>query len=152
MIQAFEGGSCHHAPQDNRPKAGFTLIEVVIAVFLLGIFIASACALAVSSKITREKARSHYVAVSIAKNRLERVKTFDFDEIDYFEEANIRVDETGTPDWYGPYQRTTSVTAVTPALKEAVVRVQICDRVRRRFGAESEEVRTYIAKTKERPE
>lgn len=135
-----------NAKQRPRLRSGMTLIEVVIAVFIFGIVIGGACMLVVQTRQGTDNARAHYVAINIAKNRLEKGRTFGFDQLSVFVEDEVLVDVSGAADSGGNYRRTTVVSNVTSNLVEMVVTVEIIDRVTRQFNSrKSESVRTYFA-------
>ena len=129
----------------SRHDEGVTLVEVLIAIFVFTICIGGICRLGVSVRETSDRARSHYTAINIAKSRLERMKTFEFDQLAYFAESNVRVDANGSADTDGLFRRTTSLSAIKPNLTDIVVRVDIMDQVTRSFGRDHEEIRSYVA-------
>ena len=129
-----------------RQLKGMTLIEVVIAVFIFGIVIGGACMLVVQTRQSTDNARSHYVAVNIAKNRLEKGRTFGFDQLAVFSEDDMVVNTSGAADSGGDYCRTTIVSNTTSNLVEMIVTVEIRDKITRQFSSrKSESVRTYFA-------
>jgi len=133
-------------------RSGVGLIEVVIALFVFSMSIAGMCALAVIVKESSDRARDHYVAVNLAKNRLERAKSFDFIQLYTFRESQLLVDLNGTPvtasDPRGDYRRTTIVTNVTDNLTEVRVTVEIRNRQTWGFVPGVEDIRTYVANIK----
>ena len=64
---------------------GFTLVEVMVALFIFGIVVAGMCRLLVVVKETADRARDHYVAVNIGKNRVERARAYEFQHLYLFE-------------------------------------------------------------------
>ena len=129
-----------------RQPDGMTLIEVVVAVFIFAICIGGACMLVVQTRQAMDNARSHYVAVNIAKNRLEKGRTFGYDQLSVFAEDDVIVDISGAADADGNYRRTTVVSNVTSNLVEMIVTVEIRDRVTRQFSSKkSEQIQTYFA-------
>jgi prepilin-type N-terminal cleavage/methylation domain-containing protein len=129
-----------------RQLNGMTLIEVVIAVFIFGIVIGGACRLVVQTRQSMDNARSHYIAVNIAKNRLEKGRTFGFDQLAVFSEDDIVIDSSGAADSGGDYRRTTVVLDATSNLVEMIVTVEIRDKITRQFSSrKSETVRTYFS-------
>lgn len=133
-------------------RSGVGLIEVVIALFVFSMSIAGMCALAVIVKESSDRARDHYVAVNLAKNRLERAKSFDFTQLYTFRESQSLVDLNGTPvsasDPRGDYRRSTIVTNVTDNLTEVRVTVEIRNRQTWEFVPGVEDIRTYVANIK----
>jgi prepilin-type N-terminal cleavage/methylation domain-containing protein len=136
LMNAFRPGS---------DRSGMTLIETLVALFVLGICIAGMCGLVVTVKQVNDRARDHYTAINLAKNRTERAKMFDFAEVPEFAEIGTVIDKHGSPTSAGRFQRITTVTAVKSNLYEVVVEVKIKDRETLAFDSESEKVRTYIA-------
>ena len=127
-------------------SGGMTLIEVVIAVFIFGIVMGGACMLVVQCRQGVDNARAHYVAVNIAKNRLEKGRTFGYDQLSVFSEDDVLVDVSGAVDSAGNFRRTTIVSNVTSNLVEMIVTVEIRNKVTRQFSSrKSEVVRTYFA-------
>ena len=57
-----------------RGKRGLTLLEVIIALSIFMVGSMGICSLIVQSKRLSDSARDHYVAVNLAKNRMERAR------------------------------------------------------------------------------
>ena len=132
-----------HRPQSNNE--GFTLVEVLISLLIMALAVAGLCSLALTSKQILDTSRDHYVAVNLAKNRIERVKTFSFDELGLFDEAGTLLDDAGAPDPNGSYSRATTVTNITDNMKEVVVTISIKNRKSLKYAPGQQTVRTYIA-------
>jgi hypothetical protein len=98
-----------------------------------------------------EKARCHYCAVNVGKNRLERARVIHFSQLSGLQESGTRVDRSGRPDPQGIFRRKTVVTNVAPNLARIVVDVEIMDRAKLAFDAEAERVETYVADFPEIP-
>lgn len=126
-------------------KEGISLVEVVVALLIFSMCVAGMCWLITMGRRGSDNARGHYTAINIGKNRLERVKTFDFDQMELFAQDNVEIDRSGVADAEGDYRITTTISTVTNDLKEVVVTVDIKDRISRAFEGESETVSTYIA-------
>lgn len=126
-------------------KDGITLVEVLVAILIFTICIGGMCRLGVSVRETSDRARDHYTAINIAKSRLERVKTFEFDQLPYFVENEVRVDENGTPDTDGLFRRSTTVTDVKSNLRNVTVSVEMLNRVTLAFDGEDESIMSYVA-------
>ena len=56
-----------------------------------------------------EMSSDYYVAVTIAKNRIERARAFEFEDLPLLGESNVRLSCAGVPDPYGRFIRTTEV-------------------------------------------
>lgn len=133
-------------------REGFTLVEAMIAILVFGICITGLCRLLIVTKETSDRARDHYVAVNIAKNRIEHARSFEFDQLSSFVENNTVVEDSGNPDSSGGFRRTTTVSNVSTGLVEIVVRVAIRDRESWTFGAMEERVDSFIADMAGRPQ
>ncbi len=131
--------------RNRKSKEGLTLVEMLTALLVFAMAVGGMCSLALSSKQILDTSRDHYVAVNLAKNRIERVKTFNFNELELFIDANTVLDESGTPNPNGNYSRTTQVSSVTPNLKEVVVTIAMRNRKTLVFAPAIQQVRTYIA-------
>jgi type II secretory pathway pseudopilin PulG len=129
----------------RKTARGMTLVETVVGLLILGVCIAGMCLLMVSVKESGDLARDHYVAINLAKNRVERAKTFEFDMLPSFAEDGTVVDQNGAPAGGARYRRSTTVTAVSSNLVEFVVTVAIRDRETLAFDSENEIARTYVA-------
>ncbi len=132
--------------RNARGRDGTSLLEVMVALFVFGAFVSGACRLGVMSRRVSDVSRSHYQAINIAKNRMERAKTLGFDFMDQCEENRVRVDCAGSPDPGGAFRRSTVVNTLGPDMKEMVVSVDILDRVTLRFQGSQEEIRSCIAR------
>lgn len=121
-------------------------MEVMVALLVLGTFISGACRLALTAKEWSDQARLHYQAINIGKNRLERLKVMEFDQIDLATEQEVRVNASGLPDSSGWFQRTTTVSLVTNDLKEVHVKVEIQDRKALDFDGAGEEIKSCVAR------
>lgn len=133
-----------------RKKCGSTLIESLFAIALLATFITGAGTTIVMTHKLSDKAQDHYTAINIAKNQLEQVRNLrrsDYDQILALQETGTRIDETGGPDTHGLFRRTTTITidSRNDYLIEVSVRVDLLNRISRRFEGEHEELKSYIA-------
>ena len=135
-----------------RSKAGLTLVEAVVAIMLFGICIAGACRLVMMTREMSDRARSHYTASNLGKNRLEKARAFGFEDLAIMEEVNTVVNGSGLPNANGKYRRSTFVTNVTEQLKEIRVTVEIKDRETLNFGPAEEVVSSYFADLEKIPE
>ena len=52
---------------------------------------------------------NYYAAVGMAKNRIERVRAFEFEDIGLLQESDVRLDHLGRPNRQGVFLRTTEV-------------------------------------------
>ena len=141
MVQQSDG-----VPRARRTsRSGMTLVETIVALCILSMCIGGICALIVSARELSDRARSHYTAVNIAKNRLERASALGFDQLPDFHEADVVVDHSGNPAAYGHYRRSTTVLEAGTNLRELVVAVEIRNRLSTDFDGEIETVSSYHA-------
>ncbi len=129
-------------------KSGFTLIEVVIAIMILAMCIGGLCQLFVNVHQLSEMSRSHYVAINIAKNKIERAKTLGYTDLYLLSENDGIVNSSGAADPDGFYKVNTVVQPSGSNLMEIVVTVDIKSRLHLDFRGEQEEARTYMADIK----
>jgi len=124
---------------------GMTLVETLVAVLIFGIAIGGLAMLIVSAKQTSDRARDHYVAVNIGKNRLERIRNAGTDQIYLFDESFSIVNVSGNGDPDGDFRRTTVCSQVRTNLHEITVTVDIRNKVSRQFDGGVEVLQTYMA-------
>ena len=136
---------CASDARAARTAGGTTLVESLVALVLVSAFIGGMYLLIVTAQQASDRARDRYTAVNIAKNRLERARTFDYDDLDAFRESNTVVDEAGFASTAGRYRRTTAVSLVATNLKEMVISVAIRSRITLQFGGQPEVLRSYFA-------
>ena len=99
-------------PAESRAAAsrgGFTLAEVLVALFLLAFVMAGVYRTMTMSARLRTTAHRHYLAVIVANNRIERAKNVGFGELPFLAEDGVRVNDQGVPDAEGQFRRTTEV-------------------------------------------
>ena len=136
----------------KRGESGMTILEVVIALSIFMVASAGICALIVQSKHLSDSSRDHYVAVNLAKNRMERARNMQCSLLPLLTESNQYVDVSGglvAPD-QATYRRSTRVSNVGSNLVEVIVSVDIRDRGTWLFVAgNKEEVRTYYTEYQE---
>ena len=122
-----------------------TVLETVIAIFLLSMFIAGMMGVLLAVREASDRARWHYAAINVAKNRLERIQTFEFTQLSFFTESNTRVDNNGQPNGDGRFRRTTTFGPVKTNLVEVAISVEIMDPLSLTFEGEKESVKSYVA-------
>jgi hypothetical protein len=107
-------------------RQGFTLVEAVVASALLVLVIGGSYSLVTRSQALIYSARNHYVAINIARARLERARNFAFDQLPTLTETNVVVNDSGIPSDSGYFRRTTQiVTNYQPGLTYIQVRTDI---------------------------
>ncbi len=130
----------------RKNRAGITLVESMIAISLFAGFMTGTCKLLSSQRKILDMARDRYIAANIAKNRLELVRTFDFDQIPDLNESPIKVDNSGIPSTEGHFRRTTTISTLDTNLYEVVIAVTIQNRKTLDFGTSGESLNTYVSK------
>jgi len=96
-----------------RRRAGFTLVEVMVALVVLGIGAAGVMQLMAQGAQQNGRRRMKEAALRIAANEIQRARSSSIWSIPAVANAT-RVDETGSPDPTGPY-------------RVSVVRTILCD-------------------------
>jgi type II secretory pathway pseudopilin PulG len=122
-----------------------TLTEVTVALSIFAVFATSACRVLVSHRKIIDRARHHYTAANIAKNRYELARTVDFEQVPELNEQAITVDLSGIPSLQGHYNRTTTVNSLRANLYELVVTVKIRNRESGAFDGAEQTITGYIA-------
>ncbi len=113
---------------DNR--AGFTLTEVMIASAILVIFVGAFYSAFLMGIHTLDVSVNHYRANAIARNRIQRARSFDYSSIELLHENESPIDHNGNLDPQGTFRRSTTintntVTAPYTVLVEVGVRFPI---------------------------
>ena len=110
-------------------RSGFTLLEVVMTLFLLAVVLAGAYMVMSRAADLSRSARHHYIAINLAKNRLERARNFAYGDLHLLTENNVVVDDNGVPDTTGRFRRSTVVvTNYAPNLTRITVTVNLKNR------------------------
>lgn len=122
-------------------KQAFTLVEAVISTMLLVMVVAGAYTLInQSSRLTRG-ARNHYVAINIAKARIERARNFPYNQLPMMQESALTLDDAGNPASSGYFRRSTIVsTNEAPGLTRITVQVEMRNLKTREFIGEKETI------------
>ena len=144
-------GEMNKTATNRRLRRGMTLTEVVISTFLILLVMTSAYSLIIKSSELSRSARRHYIAISLAKNRLERARNFLYDDLKLMAETDLTVDDNGNPDPKGWFRRTTSVDTnyaaahgMSSALTEVIVTVKIRNPHTGLFTPDNETIRTLF--------
>lgn len=134
----------------KRSKCGASVTEVLVALVLFATFISGAAKVIVAQHRVTDKARAHYTAINIAKNRIEYLRNMrraSYDQIESMLETDWQVDQDGVTDSNGKFSRTTEIRSTSvPELLEIRVTVKIRNPDTLEFGSEQEFVRSYMAK------
>jgi prepilin-type N-terminal cleavage/methylation domain-containing protein len=125
----------------RTPGSGFTLVEVVISVMLLALVLGTAYPVLTRGGAIVRQARNHYLAVNVAKARVERARNFEYGDLHLLAEPATEVDQNGVPTQPGVFRRTTTVTPETaPGLTLVTVSVEMRDMKSGLFQGEHESV------------
>lgn len=95
-----------------RPKlqnAGFTLVEVMAAVFIFMIGIVGILGVSVESMRMGKRSEMAYTAYNLAKNHLETLRAMPFSDVASAGETETILDETGVADDDGDFIRSTDI-------------------------------------------
>ncbi len=130
----------------KRNRSGATLIEAILAVTIFAAFMTGTSKVLVSQKKVLDMARDHYTAANLAKNRMELLRTFDFNQIPALNETAIRIDNNGIPSTEGHFIRTTTINTITTNLYEMAITVKIQNRKTLAFDTAEQTINTYVAK------
>ncbi len=97
----------------TRTSAGFTLVEVMVASLIFLMFCIFFLSAAIAAMRSQQLSCDYYTAMTIARNRIQRAKTFEHSSLHLMSENQVPVDGNGNISATGTYRRTTSVTAYT---------------------------------------
>ena len=93
-----------------KSAKGMTLVETMAAIAIFAIVLTGILNLAVGSMNTGKRAEFAYTAYSLAKNRLETLRSMPYSTLANAAESSVYVDENGVSDPGGAYIRSTAVT------------------------------------------
>lgn len=125
----------------NGKNKGFTLVEAVISTVILAFAIAGSYALIIRSASMIRSSRNHYMAVNLAKDRLERARSVPYSQLIMLSESQLAVDDTGTPSSTGDFRRTTTVnTNYQSGITLITVNTEVKSLKTRSFDGEAEPV------------
>lgn len=130
----------------SKMRAGMSLVEVMVALAIFALFTTGTCKLLTSHRKILDMSRDHYIAINLAKDRLELARTFEFEQLPQLAEEKVVVDASGIASLTGNYRRTTTYAAVSSNLVELAVTVDIQNRHTLKFAPAEQSVSTYIAK------
>ncbi len=139
----------HGSGADRR--AGLTLVESMIGLMVFAAFLSGACRMVVVAHHVNDRAAAHYAAVNIAKTRIERIKTFGYDQFELCQESGVVLNQSGRPDEGGNYRLTTTVVPRGEGLKDVTVRVDIRNPRTLGFDGENEQLVSSLADLAEPP-
>ena len=101
------------ALRDNR--GGFTLTEVMIASGILVLFLGAFFSAFIMGIEALDLTVNHYRANAIARNRIQRARSFDYSSLTLLEESEVRIDRDGNVDPNGTFRRSTRIDTNTVA-------------------------------------
>lgn len=96
-------------PKAKTSRGGWSLVESLVSTLLLAMSGAVLSTAFLQSMRFGEMSSDYYGAVTIAKNRIERARAFEFRDLPLLAESDVRLDCRGVPDPYGKFTRTTEV-------------------------------------------
>ncbi len=102
-------GQARHSIRRGKRNGGFTLTEVMVASMILTLFLGGFLTSVIMAMRTLDMSIHHYVASSIARNRIQRARSFDYDSLTLLEESETRIDRFGNTDASGTFRRSTSI-------------------------------------------
>ena len=111
----------------RNKRAGFTLTEVMVASAILMVFLGGFLTAFMMGIRTLDMSMNHYRASAMARNRIQRARSFDYSSLTLLEENGARVDRHGNADPNGMFRRTTSIdtnTLTAPHTVKIVVGVR----------------------------
>ncbi len=125
-----------------RRRRGITIVEVLVAILLLGGVFGGSFALISQATAMMRRTRNHYVATTLCLARIERARDFDYNLLSFLAEAGTLVDPEGVPDADGFFRRQTAVFVDDPrsGVTTLDVRVEIRDPKTREFEGAFEEM------------
>lgn len=103
---------------------GFTMVEVMIASSVLLLFLGGFLSAFLIGIRTLDMTVNHYRANAIARNRIQRARSFAFDSLPLLEESEVSIDRFGNADTQGEYRRTTVISTNT-ATAPHTVQIQV---------------------------
>ena len=136
----------------SKKKQGMTIVETIVALVIFATFISGAVRLIMMQRQITDKARMHYTAINIAKNRVELVRnmrTADYQQILAMEEAGSPIDQDGLPDnpLLSKFMRITRIIddPNNAYRLEIEVEVKIRNPITLTFEGENEHIKSYMA-------
>jgi Tfp pilus assembly protein PilV len=108
----------------RRGDEGFTLVEAVISSVIFFVIAGGFIAAYISSMRTHQMSNDFYKATCIARNRIQRARSLEFDSLPLLAEQDASVDEFGNVDNAGRFVRTTTVSNTVPTCTRIAVNVK----------------------------
>ncbi len=115
-----------HSRGFARRCDGFTMTEVMVASMILMLFLAGFIGSFIMALRTLDASNNHYRATSIARNRIQRARSFEFASLPLLEETDNVIDRYGNIDQAGTFRRSTMISTNTPTAPHTVrIRVEV---------------------------
>ena len=100
----------------------------------------------VAQRKVLDTARAQYTAANIAKNRMELIRSFDFEQMPDFSETEIIVDKNGLPSVNGSFCRVTDIISLQTNLYSLAINVKVKNRKTLEFDGAGQSISTQVAK------
>ncbi len=113
-----------HSAVRKRSCGGFTLTEVMVASTILMLFLGGFLASFIVGLRTLDMTTNHYRATAIARNRIQRARSFDYDSLTLLIENEVPIDRHGNADSSGTFRRSTDIFTNTVTAPHTV-RIQV---------------------------
>lgn len=88
---------------------GFSLIELSIALMIATVFVLGIFSLYSQSIVSTKKMNERFIALNLAKNRLERLRSFEYAVLPTANETDAYLNQQGSADPDGAYLRNTTI-------------------------------------------
>ncbi len=105
----------------RHSRAGFTLTEVMVASVILVLFLGAFFSAFIMGIRALDMSANHYRANAIARNRIQRARSFDYSSLPLLEELEVRIDRNGNLDPNGTFRRTTMINTNTVSAPHTVI-------------------------------
>lgn len=93
----------------KKYQQGFSLVEVAIALMVSTVVVVGILSLYTQSVMVTKKMNQRFIAINLAKSRIERLKNFDFTVLPNAAETDTYLDKAGNSSLNGDFVRNTSI-------------------------------------------
>ena len=126
-------------------QEGFALVETIFSLVIISMVLGGAYQVLSQAFFMTRSSMDHYQAVSIAQNRIERIRKLPPADIPLAVETNNPVDVEGNDDKDSQFRRTTTVVDTASAdVKRVTVTVEIKNPRTNQFEGRTETITTMI--------